>query len=106
MRVRRRAAAIAFVGLVLLGLPTGMLGIAWPSMRASLEAPVAGLGLLVAAMTVAMFAASAVTGLLRQRFGTIALLLAAVTAAAGGLAIFAAASGWWATIVAAAILGS
>ena len=28
-----------------------MLGIAWPSMRASLDAPFAGLGLLVAAMT-------------------------------------------------------
>lgn len=105
MRVRRRTAAIAFGGLVLLGLPTGMLGIAWPAMRVSLDAPFAGLGVLVAAMTVAMFAASAATGLLRERLGTIALLLAAVGAAAGGLAIFAMASGWWATIVAAAILG-
>ena len=105
MRVRRRAAAIAFVGLVLLGLPTGMLGIAWPSMRVSLDAPFAGLGLLVAAMTVAQFGASAASGLLRERLGTIALLLLSVGAAAGGLAIFAIASGWWATIVAAAVLG-
>jgi fucose permease len=105
MRVRRRAAAIAFIGLVFLGLPTGMLGIAWPSMRASLDAPFAGLGLLVAAMTVAQFAASAGSGLLRERLGTIALLLSAVAAAAGGLAIFAIASGWWATILASAVLG-
>src|SRR5712691_6335409 len=93
------------VGLVLLGLPTGMLGIAWPSMRASLEAPFAGLGLLVAAITVAQFAASAASGLLRERLGTIALLLASLAAAAGGLAIFAIASGWWATILASAVLG-
>jgi len=106
MRVRRRAAAIAFVGLVLLGLPTGMLGIAWPSMRTSLDAPFAGLGLLVAAMTVAQFAASAASGLLRERLGTIALLLTSVAAAAGGLAIFAIANGWWATILASAVLGS
>ena len=106
MRIRRRAAAIAFVGLVLLGLPTGMLGIAWPSMRASLDAPFVGLGVLVAAMTIAQFAASAVSGLLRERLGTIALLLAAVVAAAGGLLIFAIASGWWATILASAVLGS
>ena len=106
VRVRRRAAAIAFVGLVLLGLPTGMLGIAWPTMRSSLDAPFAGLGLLVAAMTVAQFASSAASGLLRERLGTIALLLAAVAAATGGLAIFAVASGWWATILASAILGS
>src|SRR5437762_2704090 len=82
-----------------------MLGIAWPSMRASLDAPFAGLGLLVAAMTVAQFAASAASGLLRERLGTIALLLASVAAAAGGLAIFAIASGWWATILASAVLG-
>jgi fucose permease len=105
VRVRRRAAAIAFIGLVLLGLPTGMLGIAWPSMRASLDAPFAGLGLLVAAMTVAQFAASAASGVLRERLGTIVLLLSAVGAAAGGLAIFAIASGWWATILASAVLG-
>jgi fucose permease len=105
VRVRRRAAAIAFIGLVFLGLPTGMLGIAWPSMRASLDAPFAGLGLLVAAMTVAQFAASAGSGVLRERLGTIALLLSAVAAAAGGLAIFAIASGWWATILASAVLG-
>jgi len=105
VRVRRRAAAIAFIGLVLLGLPTGMLGIAWPSMRASLDAPFAGLGLLVAAMTVAQFAASAASGLLRERVGTIALLLASVAAAAAGLAIFAIANGWWATILASAVLG-
>src|SRR6266849_307161 len=106
MRVRRRAAAIAFVGLVVLGLPTGMLGISWPSMRVSLDAPFVGLGVLVAAMTVAQFAASAVSGLVRERLGTIALLLAAVAAAAGGLAIFAIASGWWATILASAVLGT
>jgi fucose permease len=82
-----------------------MLGIAWPSMRVSLDAPFVGLGLLVAAMTVAQFAASAASGLLRERLGTIALLLLAVGAAAGGLAIFALASGWWATIVASAVLG-
>ncbi len=82
-----------------------MLGIAWPSMRASLDAPFAGLGLLVAAMTVAQFAASAASGLLRERVGTIALLLASVAAAAGGLAIFAIATGWWATILASAVLG-
>src|SRR3989454_10133959 len=82
-----------------------MLGIAWPSMRTSLDAPFVGLGFLVAAMTVAQFAASAASGLLRERLGTIALLLASVAAAATGLAIFAIASGWWATILASAVLG-
>jgi len=105
VRVRRRAAAIAFIGLVFLGLPAGMLGIAWPTMRASLGAPFAGLGLLVAAMTVAQFAASAASGILRERLGTIVLLLLSVAAACAGLGLFAIASGWLATIVASAVLG-
>lgn len=75
-------------------------------MRTSLDAPLAGLGLLVAAMTVAQFAASAASGLLRERLGTIALLLVSLAAAAAGLAIFALASGWAATILASAVLGS
>ena len=83
-----------------------MLGVAWPSMRGSLDAPVAGLGLLVAAITVAQFVASGASGLLRERLGTVALLLAAVAAAAAGLATFAAATGWWATILAAGLLGA
>src|SRR2546423_14632694 len=82
-----------------------MLGLAWTSMRVPLDPPFAGRGLLVAAMTVAQFAASATSGLLRERLGTIALLLSSVAAAAGGLAIFAIASGWWATILASAVLG-
>src|SRR5207247_9810735 len=82
-----------------------MLGIAWPSMRVSLDAPFVGLGVRVAAMTVAQFAASAASGLVRERLGTIALLRASVATAAGGLAIFAIASGWWATILASAVLG-
>jgi fucose permease len=82
-----------------------MLGIAWPTMRVSLDAPFAGLGLLVAAMTVAQFAASAASGLLRERLGTILLLLASIAAAGGGLALFAIASGWWATILASVVLG-
>ena len=82
-----------------------MLGVAWPSMRVSLDAPLAGLGALVSAMTVAQFAASGVSGLLRERLGTIALLLTAAIVGAAGLVFFAVASGWWATIVAALLLG-
>ena len=48
-------------------------------MRVSLDAPFVGLGLLVAAMTIAQFAASAASGLLRERLGTIALLLCSDT---------------------------
>jgi fucose permease len=104
--MRMRTAAIAFGGFVILGLPTGMLGIAWPSIRAELDAPLAGLGIVLAAMTVVMFGSSAVSGIVRQRFGTIALLLVPTVLSAGGLLLFTVAQTWPTIILAAAVLGA
>jgi fucose permease len=104
--MRMRTAIIAFGGFVILGLPTGMLGVAWPSIRAELDAPLAGLGVVLAAMTVAMFGSSAVSGIVRQRFGTIALLLVPTALAAGGLLLFTLAQSWPTIILAAAVLGA
>lgn len=104
--MRVRTATIAFGGFVILGLPTGMLGVAWPSMRAELDAPLAGLGVVLAAMTVAQFGSSALSGVVRQRLGTIALLLIPTSLAAGGLAMFSVAQSWPTIILAAAVLGA
>jgi fucose permease len=101
-----RTAAVAFSGFIVLGLPTGMLGIAWPSMRASLDAPLAGLGVLLAAMTVTQFGSSGLSGFVRERFGTVALLLVPTVLSAGGLGLFALADTWPMMITAAAILGA
>ena len=104
--MRQRTATIAFGGFVILGLPTGMLGVAWPSIRGELDAPLAGLGVVLAAMTVTEFGASALSGIVRQRFGTIALLLLPTALAAGGLLLFSLAHTWPTIIVAAALLGA
>ena len=104
--MRMRTATIAFGGFVILGLPTGMLGIAWPFMRTELDAPLAGLGVVLAAMTVTEFGSSAVSGIVRARFGTIALLLLPTALAAGGLLLFTLAQTWTTIVVAAAVLGA
>jgi len=104
--VRTRTAAIAFAGFVILGLPTGMLGISWPSIRAELDAPLAGLGVVLAAMTVTEFGSSALLGIVRARLGTIALLLLPTVLAAGGLLLFALGQTWPTIVVAAAVLGA
>jgi len=80
---------------VTLGLPAGALGVAWPHMRASLGAPLAGLGLLLAAVTVAYFLASASSGPLAERFGEAALLIGGCGLAAIGLLALSLATGWW-----------
>ena len=104
--MRMRTATIAFGGFVILGLPTGMLGIAWPSMRAELDAPLAGLGIVLAAMTMTEFGSSALSGIIRARFGTVALLLLPTALAAGGLLLFTLAQTWPTIILAAAVLGA
>lgn len=91
---------------MILGLPTGMLGIAWPSIRAEFDAPLAGLGLVLAAMTVTEFGSSALSGIVRARFGTVALVLLPTALAAGGLILFTVAPTWPTIVVAAAVLGA
>jgi fucose permease len=80
---------------VTLGLPAGALGVAWPYMRDSLHAPLAGLGLLLAAFTAAYFLASASSGPLGGRVGTRVLLIAGCGLAATGLLGLSLATGWW-----------
>jgi hypothetical protein len=40
------------IAFAVLGLPTGALGVAWPHIRTSLGAPLAGLGLLLTVSTI------------------------------------------------------
>ena len=91
---------------VTLGLPAGAVGVAWPHMRASLDAPLAGLGLLLAASTVAYFVASAASGPLGTRLGTAVLLAGGCGLAAAGLFGLALATAWWMVPAVSLLLGA
>jgi len=87
--------SIPLVTFVTLGLPAGAIGVAWPYVRASFDAPLAGLGLMLVSFTLAYFLGSAVSGPLTSRLGTSRLLLggcALSTVAWLGLAL---APQWW-----------
>src|SRR5438067_791979 len=86
-------------------MPAGALGVAWPFMRTSLAAPLAGLGLLLAAWTVAYFLASASTGSLTGRLGTSTPLLSGCGLAAIGLFGLSVASQWWMVPAVAFLMG-
>jgi fucose permease len=88
-------AAVPLLSFLTLGMPAGALGVAWPFMRTSLAAPLAGLGLLLAAWTVAYFLASASTGSLTGRLGPSTLLISGCSLAAIGLFGLSIASQWW-----------
>lgn len=93
-----RAKALAgtpLLSFVTLGIPAGAIGVAWPDMRASFDAPLAGLGLLLAAWTAAYFLASATSGPLAARLGTLALLIWGCGLAIFGLLGLSFANRWW-----------
>jgi fucose permease len=91
---------------VTLGLPAGAIGVAWPHMRASLDAPLAGLGLLLAAFTAAYFVASAGSGALGARLGTAVLLAAGCGLAAAGLVGLSLVTAWWMVPAVSLLLGA
>lgn len=60
---------IAFVAFISLGLPDGLLGVAWPSMRASFGVPLDAMGFLLAASVAGYLISSTLSGPLVARLG-------------------------------------
>jgi fucose permease len=105
MRTGRGLDVLSLGSFVVLGLPDGMLGTAWPSMRQGFGAPIADLGLILLVITAGSVAVSVFVGALIRRFGVPVLLALSGTCAALGAAGFALAPGIWLVFVVAVLLG-
>lgn len=87
-------AALAFAAFISLGLPDGVLGVAWPSIRGAFGLPLDALGILVAVTTAGYLAASFSGGAILRRLPIGALLALSTAAAAAALLGVAVAPGW------------
>jgi fucose permease len=67
---------LAFIAFISLGLPDGLLGIAWPSMRADFAQPLDALGLLLFSAMLGYISSSFLGGQLMARLGVGRLLAA------------------------------
>lgn len=105
MSIRARAVLPPLGVFVVLGMPAGSLGVAWPHMRASLGVPLAGLGLLLTFSTVGFLLSTTWTGALADRLGFPRLIVATCAVAALGLLLLALATQWWMALVAALLIG-
>src|SRR5689334_12942210 len=101
----RSSDLLSLGSFVILGLPDGVLGTAWPSMRATFGAPVGDLGLILLITTIGSVLVTAVVGPLIRRLGVPTLLAVAGVLAALGYAGFAAAPGLWLVLSVAVLLG-
>jgi fucose permease len=91
--------SLAFVAFISLGLPDGLLGVAWPSMRRSFGLPIAALGSLLVSTTFGYVSASFLSGaiLRRIRVGTLLALSCAATACA--LIVYSVAPSWTIVVI-------
>ena len=102
----RRSDMLALGSFVVLGLPDGILGTAWPSMRVTFGSPVGDLGLILLLATSGSVLVTVFVGTLIQRLGVPALLAVAGSCSALGVAGFAFAPGFGLVLGAAVLSGA
>ena len=86
MRLVPRRLAALFAAFVMLGLPEGVLGTAWPTMRSSLDQPESALARLIIAYTVGYLVATALLGRIVDRLGSDATIRTGMGLTVAGLA--------------------
>lgn len=99
MSPRTFLAALAFLAFVSLGLPDGLLGVAWPSIRAGFGLPLDALGLLLAFTTAGYLTSSFFAGRILRAL-PIGTVLALSTAAAATALLGYALTPFWPVMVA------
>src|ERR1041385_7835888 len=87
--------ALAWLSFISLGLPDGLNGVAWPSIRADFHLPLDALGALLMMFTVDYLASSFSSGPLLARISVGTLLALSCLATAVSLIGYALAPAWW-----------
>jgi fucose permease len=86
---------LAYIAFVALGMPDGLLGVAWPSIRASFSIPIDAVGLLLSASVAGYLTSSFLSGPLITRFGVGSVLAASCALTGAGLIGYAIVPFWW-----------
>ncbi len=102
-RASRALVALGFLAFVSLGLPDGVLGVAWPSLRRAFGRPIDQLGLILLATTAGYLASSFAAGAVLARTSLGRLLVASSLLVAASAAAWAA-TPWWPPVLVGALL--
>ena len=86
---------LAYVAFIALGMPDGLLGVAWPSIRAGFSLPLDALGALLVAATTGYLISSSSSGTLIARFGVGLVLLASCATTGLALLGYTLVPEWW-----------
>ena len=96
---------LSFIAFISLGLPDGLLGVAWPGIRGTFNLPLDALGLLLVFSTAGYTLSSFFSGALVRKFGIGGLLSLSCGATATALFIYGITPLWWIFVIAAALGG-
>lgn len=86
---------LAYVAFIALGMPDGLLGIAWPSMRADFAIPLDSLGMLLFAAVTGYMTSSFLSGALIARMGVGNLLAVSCALTGSALVGYTLVPSWW-----------
>lgn len=95
----------AYLIFIVLGIPDGMLGVAWPSMRATYGVALGQMGVLLLASTAGFLLTSFSVGRMIALVGIVRLLMVAVVVRGAGLIGIGLAPEWWLLVLAAFCFG-
>jgi fucose permease len=96
---------ISFFAFVSLGLPDGLMGVAWPGIRHQFQLPIDALGIILVCGTAGYMLSSFWSGILIRHLGIGGLLSLSCAAMAGTLLVYAVTPLWWVFVIFSAVGG-
>lgn len=96
---------LAFIAFISLGMPDGLLGVAWPSIRTSFAIPLDAVGMLLAASVTGYMTASFLNGPLIARWGVGKVLAASCALTGIALIGYTLVPQWWLMVLLGVVAG-
>lgn len=96
---------LAFIAFVALGLPDGLLGVGWPSIRTDFGIPLDAIGMFLTAVVAGYMTSSFLSGFLLSRVGVGRILAASCLLTGLALIGYTLAPGWWLMVALGVVAG-
>jgi fucose permease len=96
---------LAYVAFIALGLPDGLLGVAWPSVRASFSIPIDAIGMLLTASVAGYLTSSFLSGPLMSRLGVGRILAISCCMTGTALLSYTLVPVWWMMVLLGVLAG-
>jgi fucose permease len=96
---------LAYIAFISLGMPDGLLGVAWPSIRASFSIPLDAVGMLLTAAVTGYMTSSFLSGPLITRMGVGKVLAASCALTGLGLIGYTLVPAWWMMVLLGVVAG-